>query len=96
MYSEITIMVRLMQCRNFSKGRKENDLLAKKNYRFQIYEEQGKGIGIYFFIRHPPYHCLHHRKYMKYADLSVFDWEQRKLSELSEKTFGGGTPKNVK
>lgn len=36
---------------------------------------------------------LHHRKYMKYADLSVFDWEQRKLSELSEKTFGGGTPK---
>ena len=25
---------------------------------------------------------LHHRKYMKYADLSVFDWEQRKLGEL--------------
>ena len=25
---------------------------------------------------------LHQRKYMKYADLSVFDWEQRKLGEL--------------
>ena len=36
---------------------------------------------------------LHHRKYRKFVDLSVFAWEQRKLSELSEKTFGGGTPK---
>ena len=24
------------------------------------------------------------------------EWEQRKLGELSEKTFGGGTPKTVK
>lgn len=27
---------------------------------------------------------LHHRKYMKYADLSVFDWEQRKLDDVVE------------
>lgn len=29
---------------------------------------------------------LHHRKYMKYADLSVFDWEQRKLGDVFEQT----------
>ena len=28
---------------------------------------------------------LHHRKYMKYADLSVFDWEQRKLDDVLER-----------
>ena len=28
---------------------------------------------------------LHHRKYMKYADLSVFDWEQRKFGEIVQK-----------
>ena len=28
---------------------------------------------------------LHHRKYMKYADLSVFDWEQRKLVDLVDR-----------
>ena len=28
---------------------------------------------------------LHQRKYMKYADLSVFDWEQRKLNEIADK-----------
>lgn len=43
---------------------------------------------------------LHHRKYMKYADLSVFDWEQRKFSELyarsSEKNDGSiGMDKNI-
>ena len=27
---------------------------------------------------------LHQRKYMKYADLSVFDWEQRKLDDVVE------------
>ena len=26
---------------------------------------------------------LHHRKYMKYADLSVFDWEQRKFADFT-------------
>ncbi|WP_298471334.1 restriction endonuclease subunit S [uncultured Psychrobacillus sp.] len=57
----------------------------------KIVDEQQK-IGEYFSnLDHLI--TLHHRKYMKYADLSVFDWEQRKLSELSEKTFGGGTPK---
>ena len=34
---------------------------------------------------------LHHRKYMKNIDLSLFDWEQRKLGELAE-IVGGGTP----
>lgn len=34
---------------------------------------------------------LHQRKYMKYADLSVFDWEQRKLSELGQ-IMTGSTP----
>ena len=29
---------------------------------------------------------LHQRKYMKYADLSVFDWEQRKLGDVFEQT----------
>ena len=58
---------------------------------FPEHDEQTK-IGSYFeHLDHLI--TLHHRKYMKYADLSVFDWEQRKLSELSEKTFGGGTPK---
>ena len=28
---------------------------------------------------------LHQRKYMKYADLSVFDWEQRKFGEIVQK-----------
>ena len=42
--------------------------------------EQEK-IGLYFSnLDHLI--TLHHRKYMKYADLSVFDWEQRKLGEL--------------
>ena len=38
---------------------------------------------------------LHQRKYMKYADLSVFDWEQRKLSELGQ-IMTGSTPSTSK
>lgn len=36
---------------------------------------------------------LHHRKPYVLVEIQVFVWEQRKVSELSEKTFGGGTPK---
>ena len=60
--------------------------------------EQEK-IGLYFSnLDHLI--TLHHRKYMKYADLSVFDWEQRKFSELyarsSEKNDGSiGMDKNI-
>ena len=46
--------------------------------------EQEK-IGLYFSnLDHLI--TLHHRKYMKYADLSVFDWEQRKLGDVFEQT----------
>ena len=42
--------------------------------------EQEK-IGLYFSnLDHLI--TLHHRKYMKYADLSVFDWEQRKFADV--------------
>ena len=45
--------------------------------------EQEK-IGLYFSnLDHLI--TLHHRKYMKYADLSVFDWEQRKLDDVLER-----------
>ena len=45
-------------------------------------EEQQK-IGEYFdSLDHLI--TLHHRKYMKYTDLSVFDWEQRKLDDVVE------------
>ena len=45
--------------------------------------EQEK-IGLYFSnLDHLI--TLHHRKYMKYADLSVFDWEQRKLVDLVDR-----------
>ncbi len=43
--------------------------------------EEQKKIGKYFEELERLI-TLHHRKYMKYADLSVFDWEQRKLGEL--------------
>ena len=43
--------------------------------------EQEK-IGLYFSnLDHLI--TLHHRKYMKYADLSVFDWEQRKFADFT-------------
>ena len=54
-------------------------------------EEQGK-IGDYFqSLDHLI--TLHHRKYMKYADLSVFDWEQRKLDDVAEFSKGSGYSK---
>ena len=43
--------------------------------------EEQKKIGKYFEELERLI-TLHHRQYMKYADLSVFDWEQRKLGEL--------------
>lgn len=36
---------------------------------------------------------LHHRKYMKYVNLSVFDWEQRKLGDIAEFSKGSGYSK---
>ena len=53
------------------------------------FEEQKK-IGDYFRSLDNLI-TLHHRKYMKNIDLSLFDWEQRKLGELAE-IVGGGTP----
>ena len=50
---------------------------------FPEHDEQTK-IGSYF--EHlDNLITLHQRKYMKYADLSVFDWEQRKLNEIADK-----------
>lgn len=47
---------------------------------FPEHDEQTK-IGSYFeHLDHLI--TLHHRKYMKYADLSVFDWEQRKFADV--------------
>ena len=65
------------------KGVTKNELLAKE-IMIPCYEEQEK-IGSYL---HSLDHLitLHHRKYMKYADLSVFDWEQRKLGDVFEQT----------
>ena len=48
---------------------------------FPKYEEQIK-IGSYFHSLDNLI-TLHHRKYMKNIDLSLFAWEQRKLSELA-------------
>jgi len=64
------------------KGVTKNELLAKE-IMIPCYEEQEK-IGSYL---HSLDHLitLHHRKYMKYADLSVFDWEQRKFGEIVQK-----------
>ena len=45
--------------------------------------EEQKKIGKYFEELERLI-TLHHRKYMKYADLSVFDWEQRKLGEVTQ------------
>ena len=57
--------------------------LVKLENRFPTKEEQQR-MGWYFSnIDHLI--TLHHRKYMKYADLSVFDWEQRKFGEIVEK-----------
>ena len=50
---------------------------------FPEHDEQTK-IGSYF--EHlDNLITLHQRKYMKYADLSVFDWEQRKFGEIVQK-----------
>ena len=46
--------------------------------------EEQKKIGEYFDSLDNLI-TLHQRKYMKYADLSVFDWEQRKLNEIADK-----------
>ena len=47
---------------------------------FPEHDEQTK-IGSYFeHLDHLI--TLHHRKYMKYADLSVFDWERRKFADV--------------
>ena len=46
--------------------------------------EEQKKIGAYFSnLDHLI--TLHHRKYMKYVNLLVFDWEQRKLGELYQR-----------
>ena len=47
--------------------------------------EEQKKIGEYFDSLDNLI-TLHQRKYMKYADLSVFDWEQRKLGDVFEQT----------
>ena len=39
---------------------------------------------------------LHHRKYMKFVDLSVFAWEQRKLGDITVKIGSGKTPSGGK
>ena len=44
--------------------------------------EEQKKIGKYFEELERLI-TLHHRKYMKYADLSVFDWEQRKFADFT-------------
>ena len=67
---------------------KLNEMLEYK-MKFPQMEEQEE-IAIYF-EQLDKLITLHQRKYMKYADLSVFDWEQRKLGELAE-IVGGGTP----
>lgn len=46
--------------------------------------EEQKKIGEYFDSLDNLI-TLHQRKYMKYADLSVFDWEQRKFGEIVQK-----------
>lgn len=65
------------------KGVTKNELLAKE-IMIPCYEEQEK-IGSYLHSLDNLI-TLHHRKYMKYADLSVFDWEQRKLGDVFEQT----------
>ena len=64
------------------KGVTKNELLAKE-IMIPCYEEQEK-IGSYLHSLDNLI-TLHHRKYMKYADLSVFDWEQRKFGEIVQK-----------
>ena len=61
------------------KGVTKNELLAKE-IMIPCYEEQEK-IGSYLHSLDNLI-TLHHRKYMKYADLSVFDWEQRKFADV--------------
>ncbi|WP_373111575.1 type I restriction endonuclease subunit R, EcoR124 family [[Ruminococcus] lactaris] len=62
---------------------KLNEMLEYK-MKFPQMEEQEE-IAIYF-EQLDNLITLHHRKYMKYADLSVFDWEQRKLGDVFEQT----------
>lgn len=61
---------------------KLNEMLEYK-MKFPQMEEQEE-IAIYF-EQLDKLITLHQRKYMKYADLSVFDWEQRKLNEIADK-----------
>ena len=71
------------------KGVTKDELLAKE-VMIPCYKEQEK-IGSYL---HSLDHLitLHQRKlFLNFVKKN--DWEQRKVSELSEKTFGGGTPK---
>ena len=56
-----------------------NEMLEYK-MKFPQMEEQEE-IAIYF-EQLDNLITLHHRKYMKYADLSVFDWEQRKFADV--------------
>ena len=58
---------------------KLNEMLEYK-MKFPQMEEQEE-IAIYF-EQLDKLITLHQRKYMKYADLSVFDWEQRKLGDV--------------
>lgn len=62
---------------------KLNEMLEYK-MKFPQMEEQEE-IAIYF-EQLDKLITLHQRKYMKYADLSVFDWEQRKLGDVFEQT----------
>ena len=69
---------------NITTGNTIKHILASDMQEFVVdvpkYEEQ-KVIADYFRnIDHLI--TLHHRKYMKYVNLLVFDWEQRKLGEL--------------
>lgn len=65
--------------------------IGKIQFYFPSLNEQ-KCIGRYFnSLDHLI--TLHHRKYMKFVDLSVFAWEQRKLGDWGDFYYGRSCPK---
>ena len=82
---------------NITTGNTIKHILASDMQEFVVdvpkYEEQ-KVIASYFsHLDHLI--TLHQRKCYRFIDIALDAWEQRKLSEITIETYGGGTPKTA-
>ena len=70
-----------------------NEEIRNLRVPFPIKVEQNKIVEYFFNLDHLI--TLHQRKCYRFIDIALDAWEQRKLSEITIETYGGGTPKTA-